>query len=85
MCTNSPPLCSPHVRHVVWLRVIGSVVIIALRGAVLLLQPGGLKREGSPLVLGIMASLSPLGYVTFTLRAHLGQEPALYWKSSKDE
>lgn len=45
--TNSPPLRSPHVHCVLWLRVIGSVVIIALRGAVLLLQPGGLKEKGA--------------------------------------
>lgn len=39
------PCALPHVHRVIWFRVIGSVVIIALWGAVLLLQPGGLKRE----------------------------------------
>lgn len=39
------PCTLPHVHRVIWFRVIGSVVIIALWGAVLLLQPGGLKRE----------------------------------------
>lgn len=45
-----------HLHRVIWLRVIGSVVIITLWGAVLLLQPGGLKREGTPLVLSIPQS-----------------------------
>lgn len=43
--TAKSPSSLVHIHRVIWLGVIGSIVIIALRRAVLLLQPGGLKKR----------------------------------------